>query len=409
MAPHTFGQLKLLLVMSAFHPVEGGAENQMLMQSVELSRRGHSVDVVTWRREPGHLALEVTNGVTIHRVPLRQGLLGRLVSSIEITVKIAARLAAADIVLVRNVNAPGHMASFLSWVLRKPCIAIMAASPRMPGTELNHAATPGLQGATRRSAVRLLLRRATIVAMTQEIEEGVRAIGRAQVTRIPNAVDEPPLTEAPRTRAELANEIGLGVNSKLVVAAGRMMPVKRFDQTLRAWKLTRGRRTGARLVLIGSGRERPQLESLAAELGVTPTVDFLSPGARRTRRYIEAADLLVISSAFEGMSNVLLEAMVAGVPVISTPVSGSTDLIRNGDNGIIVPHGDPEALARAIDRVLEDPGQMGSRGRATVLATCMLPVVVDQLETLIRAAVLHSTPPSISGRSHPTPTVRRDE
>jgi glycosyltransferase involved in cell wall biosynthesis len=76
--------------------------------------------------------------------------------------------------------------------------------------------------------------------------------------------------------------------------------------------------------------------------------------------------------------------MAAGVPVVATVVSGNVDLIRDGDNGRLVPAEDPKALARALFEVLSDPGGMGSRGRDTVLARCEIGRVVDRYEELFR-------------------------
>jgi glycosyltransferase involved in cell wall biosynthesis len=171
----------------------------------------------------------------------------------------------------------------------------------------------------------------------------------------------------------------------VVAAAGRLVDWKGFDVLLAAWARLQGERSRRCLVIVGSGPEEHALRTIAGKLGVNDSVHFV-PNSYDAADYLAAADLVVVPSDYEGMSNVLLEAMVAAVPVVATRVSGAVDLIIDRVNGCLVPPRDPEALAAAIDEMLRSPGRLGRRSRETVLAQCELRHVVDLYEQAFQHA-----------------------
>ncbi|HEY4596913.1 MAG TPA: glycosyltransferase family 4 protein [Thermoanaerobaculia bacterium] len=120
---------------------------------------------------------------------------------------------------------------------------------------------------------------------------------------------------------------------------------------------------GARLRIAGDGEHRPALERAAAELG--PAVTFLGTrDAAQVRTLLRGAAALVVPSIYEGMPLVVLEAMAAGVPVVASAVSGIPEVVVDGETGWLVPPEDPEALARALEEILADPGEARRRGEA---------------------------------------------
>ncbi|HET6606668.1 MAG TPA: glycosyltransferase [Rhodopila sp.] len=134
------------------------------------------------------------------------------------------------------------------------------------------------------------------------------------------------------------------------VTAGRMVPQKDHPTLLRALALHR-RTMGGRLLFLGVGPLEPEMKALVAELGIEDAVDFL--GFRSDApAWFRQADAFVLSSRSEGFGNVLVEAMGCGTPVISTDCPcGPRDILDNGRYGLLVPPGDPEAMARAMNEV----------------------------------------------------------
>ena len=140
----------------------------------------------------------------------------------------------------------------------------------------------------------------------------------------------------------------------VILAIGRMKKVKDFSTLLRAFARLLVQRP-ARLIVLGEGRLRPSLQSLAWELGIAERVDF--PGFQENPyAFLAKADLFVLSSRHEALPTVLIEAMACGCPVVSTDCpSGPREILEDGRLGPLVPVGDTEALAKAMARVLDEP------------------------------------------------------
>ncbi len=156
--------------------------------------------------------------------------------------------------------------------------------------------------------------------------------------------------------------------SWITCVANMHHPVKGQSDLLVALREVLRTRADARLLLVGDGVRRPLLERLARELGVAERVHFL--GFRRdVPALLARAALSVSASHAEGLSNAILEAMAARLPVVATAVGGTPELVRDGVNGLLVPPGSPGALARRMSEALADrvrARRMGERGRRAV-------------------------------------------
>ncbi|MDW9255178.1 glycosyl transferases group 1 family protein [Burkholderia thailandensis] len=156
-----------------------------------------------------------------------------------------------------------------------------------------------------------------------------------------------------RVRADEPAELPAG---RFIASVARLDEGQKDHRTLlRAYAKVRARRADApRLVLFGDGPDRGVLEALAVELGLRDAVQFAGFCANPFP-YVRAADMLVLSSRYEGMPMVLGEAMALGTPVISTDCpTGPRDQLDGGRGGLLVPPGDADALADAIERMLSD-------------------------------------------------------
>ena len=173
--------------------------------------------------------------------------------------------------------------------------------------------------------------------------------------------------------------LGLPADEPMIVWTGRLDPVKGFEEMLAAFARVTARRP-ARLVLAGEGHYRSKVEALIRDLGLSGRVLLL--GSRSdVPRLLEAADLFLFCSRTEGLPNALLEALAAGLPIVATDVPGNRDLIDTGRTGILVPVGEPEAIARAVLSLLDHPaeaGALGQRGRDCVRRHHDLPAWRDR-------------------------------
>lgn len=188
-----------------------------------------------------------------------------------------------------------------------------------------------------------------------------------RVTQIYNGVDTQLFRPAEGGRGRMPDGLPVGTGDFVVGTVGRLAPVKDQAMLIRACgRLVRGRAAGAdrlRLVIVGDGPLRADLERIAADEGMGRLVFF--PGARaNVQEWLRAFDLFVLPSLAEGISNTVLEAMASGLPVVATAVGGNADLVEDGRSGCIVAAGDMDGTAAAIARYLVDPDVATNQGAA---------------------------------------------
>ena len=184
----------------------------------------------------------------------------------------------------------------------------------------------------------------------------------------------------------LRSRLGLAVSAPLVLSVGRLTTPKDQGTLLRAWALVHVRRPDAVLALRGSGELEAELRALAAELGLGDSARFVEPLPDLSLAYADA-DLFVLSSLWEGLPYVILEAMSHGLPVVSTNVDGIPEAVTDGESGLLVPARDPAALAEVIARLLDDPdarARMGEAGQRIVRERFGLERMADELVKIYR-------------------------
>ncbi len=169
---------------------------------------------------------------------------------------------------------------------------------------------------------------------------------------------------APKTKAEPS-----GLQVPLVVAAGRLVPVKRYDLLIEAFAKVAAVHPEWRLRIYGQGPERANLRAAVDALGLSDHVFLMGPHAALETEWAKAS-VAVVSSEWESFGMTILEAMHAGVPVVATDCPhGPGEIITDGRDGLLVPPKDADALAGALLRLIEDPDLrrgLGTEGRSTV-------------------------------------------
>jgi glycosyltransferase involved in cell wall biosynthesis len=182
-------------------------------------------------------------------------------------------------------------------------------------------------------------------------------------------------------RPAARRELGLA-DEFLWIAVGRLEAVKDYPTLLRALACEPAT---ARLLILGAGPLEAELVQLAAHLGLERRIHFLG-FEPNVQRWMQAADGFVLSSRYEGLPMVLLEAGASGLPAVATDVAGTREVIVDGANGWLAPAGDPHALAGAMARLLQIPIEerlaMGERARRRVVEQFSLETVLDRWEGL---------------------------
>jgi glycosyltransferase involved in cell wall biosynthesis len=332
----------------------GGADQQILILARAMQARGHEVRIValTPLGPMGHEARR--EGIPTESLELRRspGDLPRILRLVRML-----RDWRPDVLHSHMVHA-----NLLARVVRP-----LARVPALVSTI--HSINDG--GRLRMAAYRLtnpLADRVTIISrLAAERYLAIGAVPARRLEVVPNAVDTTRFRPLPGARAAIRTELGLG-EEFVWVAVGRFQPAKDYPTMIRAFaRLASG--TTSRLLLAGQGPLRGDVETLIEAEGLGGRVRLL--GVRRdVPELMSAADGYVLSSAWEGMPVVLLEAAAVGLPVVSTRVGGIPEVVEDGVSGLLVPPGDPAALAEALGKVEAlSPGArvaMGQRGRSFV-------------------------------------------
>lgn len=344
----------------------GGAERQAQFIAETLAAQGWKMQVLT-KRLKGLPKREALNGVDVRRlwvstVPKTQSalltfsllyhlLLGPRGQVIHINqmyrdilpALIARRLRGSPIVIALHGGGQGQYAD-VGRLLRKPDGRLMLRLARKADCLVSLSAQ-----------------------ITQELLE--QGFARERIVEIPNGVDTQRFVPVrAEEKSRLRRELQLPTEGQLVIYVGRVHPQKGVEVLIRAWQEVCQAQPAARLLLLGQGpeHERPErerLHQLAAELGLSASLLFL--GHREpVLPYLQAADVFVLPSFFEGLSIALLEAMACGLAVVTTNIGGTREVIRPAVEGLLIEPGDVSALAAALKRVLQDGALAGQLGRA---------------------------------------------
>ncbi len=173
--------------------------------------------------------------------------------------------------------------------------------------------------------------------------------------------------------------------SRLVVTAARLTAGKGVKTFLRAAQLLAPRYPDVKFAVIGGGELDGPLREIARQLGIEERVHFAGWRDDVTRA-LAGCDVFVSASRLgEGLPNVILEAMIAGVPVVATDVGGTREAVVDGETGLIVPRRDPPALAKGIASLLDDPGRahaMGERGRERAREHFSVGAMVERMQRI---------------------------
>jgi len=363
---------RILLVIDGLYPSTGGAEVQARLLSRALAAEGHEVAVVAPRLAQYQSDNEIVDGVPLERIRYPKiRLLGAVVLCVRFALLLLARRKRYDAIHVHMAQNLAAIAGLLRPLLRSTVTVKFSGAWEFEGGILD----PRKRNRFPYRLLNTWVRRADhiqcISSFTRQmlLDAGYRP---ESLLPVPNAVD---LTRfAPRAARQLE------AHPIRVVSVGRHVPVKGLPVLLEAWRIS-GLDQGARLVLAGDGPERPRLMARARELGIADSVDFLGTVAD-VPSLLASADVYVQASFQEGLSNAVLEAMACALPVVATRISGNTDLLQDGENGLLVEPGDATALATALRTLVEDRARaraLGDRARASVETRFALPVVLSHL------------------------------
>jgi glycosyltransferase involved in cell wall biosynthesis len=374
--------VRICISSGTYHPDIGGPPTYLFALANDLIQRGHQLKVVTYGYSAHGYPYQVT------RIRRRLPALPRLALFGLATLR-AAR--AADLLYVNDYGLPPAVANLL---LHKPLVMKIVGDFAWEYSVRHKLVPPSLslddfQKQRFGPSVELIKRlqswysrRAGLVIIPSRYLAGVVegwGVPRERLRVIYNA----PTPECGSAlSSDLRKKLAFPLHETFAVATlARLAPWKGVDVLIRALAEARRERPELRLLIVGNGDERLRLEQLAEPLG--DAVRFAGEVSRQTALdIIRELDAVALCSAYEGLSHVLLEAMQAGRPIIATSVGGNPELIRHGENGMLVPYGDVHALARALVRLATDDNlalRLGQQARQDARSRSWSALVDDTL------------------------------
>lgn len=327
----------------------GGAERSVVRLSNKLVEFGHDVQIVT-AKNTGNLKQEIRQEITIVEIGIielpKLGILGSVPYLIRYF-----KTYSPDVFIsfMKHVNITAILSHKLSG---SDAPIIINERNYLSKTISNHNPI--------RSSVILFLMKSLyplsdgIIAISDGVAKdlsNILSIDRKKITSIYNPVVTDGLIK--KSKEPVDHPWFKDENQKVILAVGRLVPQKDFPTLIKAFaKLVENRKV--RLMILGEGEKRQELEQLIEDLNLTDSVEM--PGkVQNPFTFMKNSSVFVLSSSWEGLGNVLIEAMACGCPVVSTDCpSGPSEILKHGEYGQLVPVGDPDSMANAIEEVLEN-------------------------------------------------------
>ena len=372
-----------------------GAERQLLHLATALRRRGDEVGLISIMATEAFADEVAALDIPVAHLRVRAPLRG--LSAIRAGTRVLrAWQPDALISFVYQANVLGRLAGRLASV---PVVISSVRNERFGGRG--------------RELVMRATDRLSTVTTTNSHAAGERLVDRRIVPSdrlvvIPNGIDLEPFRRAGAERSALRSQLGIPDDQFVWLAAGRLEPQKDYPTLLAALAQCSTSPREHCLLIAGQGQLRSELERAAAELGLSRRVRFL--GLREdVPQLVAACDAMVLASRFEGLPNVVMEAMAGARPVVATRVGGTPELVEHGVSGLLVDPGDPGALARAMCQVMAEPEAsrlaMGSVGRAVIAEHYSLAALNDQWLGLLDGCLAAAAGGGRSGARPPLSTA----
>jgi glycosyltransferase involved in cell wall biosynthesis len=348
--------LRVAMLVQDYLPALGGAERQLSNLAPLLVEHGVDVHVLT-RHRAGSRRFEASAAVPVYRLPAPGP---RVVASASYTASALWRLRQLNPAVL---HAHGLLSPSTTALAARELWGVPVLAKPLRGGALGDIVRlrRKLGGRLRLAALARQVDAFAVISREIDTELAELDVPPERRLYLPNGVDTQRFRPIePAARAARRMELSLP-SGPLVVFSGRLAPEKNLAELLKIWPRIRAAIADAGLLILGSGPERANLERLvSAGVMLQGKVDDVSA-------YLACCDVFVLPSLGEGLSNALLEAMAAGLPVVATDVGGSGDVIRHGESGWLVPPRAPTELLAGLLALLRNPtlaAELGQRARA---------------------------------------------
>lgn len=366
------------MISSVFYPSIGGAQTHTLRLSQKLKARGVDVLVIT-RHYQGLERYEEIDGIPTYRVGKGEGnlivaALSYIFGALRVLIAQRKRYHILHCHLMISPMTIGLLAKPL---VRKPLVINPHRSGKIGDVGFLTHSRP-ITGRLRLAAARRW--GDAFVSISRDIHDELAGIGvrDKKLWDIANGVDVDHFAPVDATERDALRQSLKLPQGPLVVFTGRLVTEKGVNVLIDAWPQVLREKPEARLLLVGEGEQRQELEAQARQLGIAKQIIFAG-GCADVAPYLRAADAFVLPSFAEGLPIALLEAMACGLPSVATAIGGTMRVLTDDVHGRLVLVDDPAALARGLIEALGSAGRSwGEQARQHVVAQYSLDVVAEQ-------------------------------
>jgi glycosyltransferase involved in cell wall biosynthesis len=398
---------RICLLTETFHPIVGGGETQAKALAQGLVAQGFDIMILTRRSDASFARDERYGAVTVHRLPpvgpqhLKKW--GLMLASLPELIRARRRY---DLIFVSGFRVLGISAMIASVLLDKPCILKADSLGEMSGEFFaSGLAKLGLRPTS--PAVRLFLRARNALlkradcfvaissAVTTELID--QGIDPDKIKEIPNSVDVSRFRPVDaQKRRLLRRSLHLPENGTIVIYTGRLVSYKGLPLLLQVWARIRSHHKQAHLVLVGTGgldihNCEARLRDYVQSHNLQDSVEFTG-AVQNVHEYLQAADIFAFPTEREAFGISLIEAMACGLAVVSTSAGGTQELVKHGQDGLVVETGSVEQLYDALNTLVTDLPLVKHLGRNACQSAqrrfAAESVILEHVELLQRHASL---------------------
>jgi glycosyltransferase involved in cell wall biosynthesis len=373
--------VNIFFIIRYFYPFIGGTEKQALALASHLVKKGIPVTIVTSRFESKWPRHELIDNVQVVRLfSPRIKVLGALIFLTSLLCYLIKHRNHYSLIHTFQIGYTSTLSILTGILLKKPSLLKLASSGR--GGDIQRARKT-LWG---RVFLYMAKKASRIIAVstTVEAELMAAAVNPVKLSRISNGVDVVQFRPA-EDKSLLRKALGLP-DKKTIVYTGRLSIEKGVDFLVQSFSQVESKRD-YQLIIIGDGPEKEHIVQLLDAVHLGKSVLLLN-SVDDVAAYLNAADLFILPSRFEGLSNSLLEAMACALPVISTRVGGSKDIIEHGSNGLLVDVDNADQVQSAIAHVFDDSrlaARLGNNARQTIEEQHDLSTIADTYVMLYKS------------------------
>jgi glycosyltransferase involved in cell wall biosynthesis len=365
------------MIIQAYYPIVGGAERQLATIAPLLVQRGIRVSIITRKRIPSTADYEVVDGIPVYRVPVAGP---KFIASVLFTLRClrVLRKLKPDILHAYELLSPTTTAALYKLIWRTPVVAkVLRGGSQGDLDVLKRNRFGSLRAGLTLRFVDMF------IAISKEIQTELSQTGIpiGRQVWIPNGVDiERFQPVSQEQKQQLRQSLGLP-SGFLAVFTGRLDPEKNIASLAAVWPSVQQSIPNAHLLVIGTGSQEKQIQDLACD-----HVHLLGKMADVVP-YLQAADVFILPSSTEGLSNALLEALACGLPSIATAVGGNPELVIPEKTGFLVLPEDPQALQTAVLALAKNTAireKMSANCRQLILDNYPLDRTVERLVEVYR-------------------------